>query len=115
MQTETTFPLWLIILIAILVCFAIIATIYKIFAYRRLSIAAKKADYLLEDLIYKSEYVTPSIEALVKLSSYVDLANNVLKKNTDSLLKFVSNNSENKKKIIKKTKETVKKSKNEEK
>lgn len=111
MQTELTLPLWLIILIGILVSFAIIACIYKIFTYRRMSIVAKKADYLIEDLIYKSEYITPSIEAIVKLSSYVDLANDVLKKNSDALIKFVSKNKESNAKSIKRVKEVIRESK----
>lgn len=111
MQTELVLPLWLIIILGILACFSIIACIYKIFAYRRISIVAKKADYLIEDLIYKSEYITPSIEAVVKLSSYVDLANDVLKKNTDSLIKFVMKNKEANAKSIKKVKEVIRESK----
>lgn len=107
--TELVLPLWLIILIGILVGFAIIACIYKIFAYRRMSIVAKKADYLIEDLIYKSEYVTPSIEAIVKLSSYADIANDYLNKNSSSLIKLVSKKKKEKEieeKIIKNKKVT---------
>lgn len=123
MQTELTLPLWLIILIGVLVGFAIIACIYKIFTYRRMSIVAKKADYLIEDLIYKSEYVTPSIEALVKLTSYADIANDFLNKNSNSLIKLVSKNKKNLeeqriikakeiKEIIEKKQEAINKAKN---
>ena len=63
---------WLIVLIGILVCLSIIAAVYKIISYRRLSIVNKKVDYLVEDLIYKSELLTPSIELLINISDYVD-------------------------------------------
>lgn len=111
MQTELTLPIWLLILLGILIALSIVAVIYKIFTFRRMSIVAKKADYLIEDLIYKSEYITPSIESLVKLSGYVDLANNVLKKNTDSLIKFVAKNNESNKKSLSKVKEVIKEKK----
>ena len=64
-------------------------------------------DYLLEDLIYKSEFVTPTVEALVKLSSYVDLFEAVIKKNSDSLITYVSNNKEAVKKFQKKIKDVI--------
>ncbi len=73
-STEIQFPTYLIVLIAVLIGIAIIACIYKIFAYRRISIAAKKIDYLVEDLIYKSEYIMPSIEAVSEFASYTNLA-----------------------------------------
>lgn len=73
-STEIQFPTYLIVLIAVLIAIAIIACIYKIFAYRRISIAAKKIDYLVEDLIYKSEYIMPSIEAVSEFASYTNLA-----------------------------------------
>lgn len=68
--TTVSLPTYLIVLICILVAVAIIACIYKIFAYRRASIAAKKIDYLVEDLIYKSEFIMPSIEVIKNLTSY---------------------------------------------
>lgn len=100
-------PLWLLILIGILVVISIIAGIYKIISYRKISIVSKKMDYLLEDLIYKSEFVTPTVEALVKLSSYVDLFEAVIKKNSDSLITYVSNNKEAVKKFQKKIKDVI--------
>lgn len=100
-------PLWLLILIGILVVISIIAGIYKIISYRKISIVSKKMDYLLEDLIYKSEFVTPTVEALVKLSSYVDLFEAVIKKNSDSLITYVSNNKESVKKFQKKIKDVI--------
>ncbi|MDE5545177.1 MAG: hypothetical protein K2I76_01045 [Malacoplasma sp.] len=89
-NTEIQFPTYLIVLIAILIGIAIIACIYKIFAYRRISIAAKKIDYLVEDLIYKSEYIMPSIEAVSEFASYTNLADLVFnrgKKDNSNKLK----------------------------
>lgn len=103
--------LWLLILIGILVVLSIIATLYKIIAYRRMSVVSKKIDYLVEDLIYKSEYLTPSVEAIVKLSNYVDLIEGVVKKNSDSLLKYVNNNKDSVLKISKQLKEVIREKK----
>ncbi|MDE7075550.1 MAG: hypothetical protein K2O21_02855 [Malacoplasma sp.] len=91
---EVQFPTYLIVLIAILIGIAIIACIYKIFAYRRISIAAKKIDYLVEDLIYKSEYIMPSIEAVSEFASYTNLADLVFnrgKKNNSNKIKEKTN------------------------
>lgn len=80
-STTISLPPYLIAIISILVVVAIIACIYKIFAYRRMSIAAKKIDYLVEDLIYKSEYIMPSIEAVSEFASYTNLTELVFNKN----------------------------------
>lgn len=104
-------PLWLIILLGILISLSLIAIVYKIIAYRKVSIVAKKMDYLVEDLIYKSEFLTPSIEALVKLSSYVDVVETIVKNNSESLINYISNNKESAKKISSKLKEVIKEKK----
>ena len=56
-----------------------------------MSIAAKKVDYLVEDLIYKSEYIMPSIEAVSEFASYTNLTELVFNKNKSK------SNSDNKK------------------
>lgn len=104
-------PVWLIVLIAILVCLAIIGSLYKIIAYRRISVVSKKIDYLVEDLIYKSEFMVPAVEALVKLSGYVDLIEGIVKKNSNALINYVDNNKDSVKKISRQVKEVIKESK----
>lgn len=108
---QITVPIWLIILIAILVCLSIIAVIYKIFSYRRISVVAKKIDYLVEDLIYKSEFLTPTIEAISKISSYIDLFEGIVKKNSESLMNYVVNNKESVFKFSKQLKEVIREKK----
>ncbi|MBD5446034.1 MAG: hypothetical protein HDR31_01810 [Mycoplasma sp.] len=105
------FPTWLIILVGILVCIAIIGALYKIIAYRRISVVSKKLDYLVEDLIYKSEFMVPAVEALVKLSGYVDLIEGIVKKNSNALINYVDNNKDSVKKISKQVKEVIKENK----
>lgn len=103
--------LWLLILVGILVVLGIIVSIYKFIAYRRISIVSKKIDYLVEDLIYKTEYLTPAVEAIVKLSNYIDVVEGVVKQNAESVLKYVTDNKEAAAKISKQIKEVIREKK----
>lgn len=95
-------PTYLIVLICILVATAIIACVYKIFAYRRATIAAKKIDYLVEDLIYKSEFIMPSIEVIKNLTSYSNWTEFI--KNQEKAKSSQSNQSKDTNKEIKNAK-----------
>ena len=44
-----------------------------------MSISAKKLDYLIEDLSYKSEKISPALDSLINLLNYIDLLDNVVK------------------------------------
>ncbi|MDR2823176.1 MAG: hypothetical protein LBV37_01430 [Mycoplasmataceae bacterium] len=86
----------------------LIALIYMIIAYRKIGIVAKKIDYLVEDLTYKSEMLTPTIDALVKLSNYIDLFESFINQSSDSFARYVSNNRESSFKFVNKLKEVIK-------
>lgn len=73
-----TFEWWTIPVI-ILIILAIVLAIYMIIAFRRMSISAKKLDYLIEDLSYKSEKISPALDSLINLLNYIDLLDNVVK------------------------------------
>ncbi len=103
--------LWLLILVGILVSIGIIVSIYKFIAYRRISIVSKKIDYLVEDLIYKTEYLTPAVESIVKLSNYIDIIEGVVKQNAESVLKYVTENKESAVNISKQLKEVIREKK----
>jgi predicted PurR-regulated permease PerM len=98
----------IIIVGCILVCLALFAVFYMIVAYRRISIVARKVDYLVEDLTYKTEMLTPTIEALVKLSNYIDLLESFVNQNSSSLMRYISNNSEASFKLVDKLKDLSK-------
>lgn len=85
-------PSWLIGLIAAVCVIAIIAFLYMILAFRKITIVSKKIDYLVEDLTYKSEKLNTVVEAIVKLSSYVDVAETLIKKNSETIAKFIKKN-----------------------
>lgn len=101
-------PIWLQILIGILVCLAIIVCLYMIIAYRKVGIVSKKIDYLVEDLTYKSELLTPVIDSVVKIGSYIDLFEGIFQQKSESLLKYASNNKESIYKLGKQLKEVIK-------
>ncbi|GAA5414902.1 hypothetical protein [Ureaplasma ceti] len=85
-------PTWLIGLIATVCVLAIIAFLYMIIAFRKINIVSKKLDYLVEDLTYKSEKLNSMVEAIVKISSYVDVAETLLKKNSEAISSFIKRN-----------------------
>ncbi len=71
---------------------AIFAIIYFISAFRRISITAKKVDYLVEDLTYKSEMLNATVETVSKVSNYLDTFEVVANKNIKAAIKLVSRN-----------------------
>jgi hypothetical protein len=52
----------------------------------------KKVDYLVEDLTYKSEALSVSVDAVNKVSNYVLAADTFTKKGFSSLLKLFTQN-----------------------
>ena len=54
-----------------------------IIAFRRITIFAKKMDYLIEDVTYKSEKMNDVIDAIVKVSKYINIAETLVKNNAD--------------------------------
>lgn len=61
------------ILIIVLLCLAIVFCCYGIIAARKVAIAAKKFDYFVEDLTYKSEMLNSTVDTVVKVSNYIDV------------------------------------------
>jgi predicted PurR-regulated permease PerM len=104
---DTTITI-IIIVGCILLFLALFAVLYMIVAYRRIGVVAKKLDYLIEDLTYKTEMLTPTIEALVKLSNYIDLLESFANQNSSSLMRYISNNRESAFKMVDKLKDVVK-------
>lgn len=83
-------PTWLIIIIAIACCLAIIAFVYMILAFRRIIILVKKTDYLVEDVTYKSEKLNDVISTVVKVANYIESSENLVKNNAETLNKILS-------------------------
>ncbi len=85
-------PLYLIILLSILVGLGILFLFYLFFVFRRISIMTKKIDYLVEDITYKSESMSPVIESLIKVSSYVNVIDLAIKRNSTTIENIIKNN-----------------------
>ena len=85
-------PLYLIILLSILVGLGILFLIYLFFVFRRISITTKKIDYLVEDITYKSESMSPVFESLIKLSSYINVVDLAIKRNSKTIENIIKNN-----------------------
>ena len=100
---ETT--ILIIGIIAILL--SIIALFYAISSSRRKAIFMKKADYLIEDITYKSETLTSTIETVAKIANYVDVFEAVARKNMKSAVKVVSRNKDDVYKILNRIKKTA--------
>ncbi|MDE7221796.1 MAG: hypothetical protein K2N40_00795 [Ureaplasma sp.] len=82
-------PTWLIVLITVLCVVAILAFMYFVWALRRMSIVSKKLDYLIEDLTYKSEKMNDVVSSIVKISNYINAAEDLVKNNADVISKVM--------------------------
>lgn len=102
-------PNYLIILITILVCIAIVACIYLIITFRKMHIVTKKLDYLVEDLTYKSEQLTSVVDSMVKIGDFVDVIESTLKKRTQEQIKQTTGSKESIYKVATELKEIISK------
>ncbi len=86
---------WLLVLIGILVSLGIVLVLYLIYVFRKMAITVKKVDYLVEDITYKLETLSPTIDSLLKLSTYVDVIDVAIKRNSGTIEKVIKNNRDN--------------------
>ena len=89
---------------------SIIAILYVILAFRKVAIAAKKFDYLVEDLTYKSELLNNTVETISRLTTYFDAFEVVAKSNIKSMIRLISRNRDLIYSMTKKIKEVAKSS-----
>ncbi|MDE5617755.1 MAG: hypothetical protein K2I36_02855 [Ureaplasma sp.] len=54
-----------------------------------MSIVSKKLDYLIEDLTYKSEKMNDVVSSIVKISNYINAAEDLVKNNADVISKVM--------------------------
>ncbi len=82
------------ILIASLVILILlgIALLYLISSLRRRNVVLKKADYLIEDITYKSESLNVTVETVNKLSNYALTLDAASQNGLKTLIKFLSEN-----------------------
>ena len=90
----------LVIVALIAASLSIIALLYIITASRRRAIFMKKADYLIEDITYKSETLNSTVETVAKISNYIDIFEVVARKNMKSAAKVISRNKDDIYKIV---------------
>lgn len=88
-------PEYLIILLSVLASLFIFVLLYLTYTFRKICITTKKLDYLIEDITYKSEMLSPVIDSLIKLSTYVSVIDVAVKKTSGNIEKVVKNNFEN--------------------
>lgn len=82
----------LIVLGFIALSLSIIALFYIIASNRRRNMLYKKADYLIEDLTYKSEILNTTVETVAKIANYVDVFEVVVRKNIKSSVRLFARN-----------------------
>ncbi len=68
--------------------------IYLIMMMRRSNIILKKVDYLVEDITYKAESLSVSVDAITRVSNYLLMFDATSKKHIGSLVKLISENRE---------------------
>ncbi len=87
--------LWLAILLGILVSLGIVLVLYLLFVFRKMAITTKKVDYLVEDITYKLETLSPTIDSLLKISTYINVIDLAIKRNSSTIEKVIKNNHDN--------------------
>lgn len=97
----------LMILGIIALVLAIFALFYTIAAQRRKAIMLKKADYLVEDLTFKSELLNPTVESLAKFGNYMDVFEVAARQNVKVAAKVISNNKDDIYKVLNKFKRSL--------
>ncbi len=79
--------LGVIALIALIVIFIVV-----ILFVRRMNIIAQKVDYLVEDITYKVEALTPTVDLINKVSNYAITADVIANKSVLNIYKMLKNN-----------------------
>lgn len=93
------------ILVFILICLAIILCLYAIIASKKVAIVARKFDYFIEDLTYKSEMLNASVDTIVKMSNYIDIFEAFTKRNLKAWVKVIYKNRDIAYKLVDKLKD----------
>lgn len=106
---SNSYQIALITLGIVVLVLLIVVLLYAINAYRRIGIVAKKADYLVEDLTYKSEMLMPTFDAVSKLTKYTDLLEKYVNNKTPFAYDYIKKDKPSK---ITHKKQTKKKSDN---
>ncbi len=86
--------LWIVVgsLLAVLIVFLIVAGFYIVMLLRKANIIAQKVDYLVEDLTYKAEALTPTVDIVNKVSNYAIAIDATANKSAIEFLKIIRNN-----------------------
>ena len=82
----------LVIMGIIVLMISSVAIVYIALAARRRTITMKKVDYLVEDITFKSESLTSTIETVTKISNYIDVFETITKKNIKTATKLINRN-----------------------
>lgn len=82
----------LVIMGIIALAIAIVTLVYVALSARRKSITMKKVDYLVEDITFKSESLTSTVETVAKIANYIDAFETVARKNVKSATKLLNRN-----------------------
>ncbi len=77
------------IVLIIVVAIACLYGVYLIFVMLK---TLKRVNFLIEDTIYKSEALNPTVETVSKFSNYLDLLDVVVKKNWKTGLRLLKKN-----------------------
>lgn len=85
-------PDYLVILLCVTAGLISLMCLFALWILRRMSIIGKKVDYLVEDITYKLETLSPFIDSLLKLSSYLDVVDVIIKQNGKDIKKIVNDN-----------------------
>lgn len=85
-------PLWLQVLIGILIVISILTVLLIFFTFRRMGNVTKKVDYIVDDLTYKTESLTATIDAIKGFSKYISLIHTLIDEDDPKKQEYIKTN-----------------------
>lgn len=97
----------IIIVGLVVLAMGMVAMLFFMITQRKKIVLYKKIDYLIEDITYKSEMLTSTVETVAKIANYIDVFEVITKKNIKSAVKLIERNKDDIYKIAERIKKAA--------
>jgi len=85
-------PEYLIILITILVSFGIVGILFGLYIFHRMHYLIRKTEFLIEDISFKINSLSPLIDTFLKLNTYINVIDKIIQSDDAWLKKVIDSN-----------------------
>jgi len=97
----------IIIVGLVVLAMGMVAMLFFMITQRKKIVLYRKIDYLIEDITYKSEMLTSTVETVAKIANYIDVFEVITKKNIKSAVKLIERNKDDIYKIAERIKKAA--------